>query len=317
MNKSIKARRARLIGVDLPEPRSALRSHPIVCRVVRRGAARGVSQGRSNPHPPHGVPRSLSWQSTSRDAPLYIYIYIYTHVSLYIYIYMYMYVCIYIYIYTYVYIYIYMYVYIYIYMNTTSRVRPTPLPCPGGAGANKRRGAAGAEPAGHMVMVARPILILLLLLLLLLLIIIMIIITILILTTIIIMSNDRGFRDVVFEDVGFENSSWLTLNNCRCGDFTPKADMGEGLRTSILKPHILKHHIHEHLKWDVGLRALDTSLDIVHYEHVAGENCCLVLFRKKHGFKICPHPLRGILHWYLQHSTLVQHIISKLHAFWR
>ena len=34
--------------------------------------------------------------------------------------------------------------------------------------------------------------------------------------------------DVVFEDVEFENMSFLTLNNRRRGDFTSKADMGEG-----------------------------------------------------------------------------------------
>ena len=34
-------------------------------------------------------------------------------------------------------------------------------------------------------------------------------------------------RDVV-EDVGFEHNMLLVLNNWRCGDFTPKADMGEG-----------------------------------------------------------------------------------------
>ena len=33
--------------------------------------------------------------------------------------------------------------------------------------------------------------------------------------------------DVAFEDAGFENDSLLTLKNWRCGDFTPKADMGE------------------------------------------------------------------------------------------
>ena len=38
----------------------------------------------------------------------------------------------------------------------------------------------------------------------------------------------REFRDVVFEDVGFEHNSWLTLTHTRCGDFTPKADMGKG-----------------------------------------------------------------------------------------
>ena len=56
----------------------------------------------------------------------------------------------------------------------------------------------------------------------------------------------REFRDVVFQDMGFENNSLSTLKNWRCGDFTPKADMGEGFKTSMLKPHILKHHIPEH-----------------------------------------------------------------------
>ena len=55
----------------------------------------------------------------------------------------------------------------------------------------------------------------------------------------------REFRDVVVEDVGFEIDSLSTLKNWRCGDFTPEAAMGEGLKTSILKPHILKHHIPE------------------------------------------------------------------------
>ena len=38
----------------------------------------------------------------------------------------------------------------------------------------------------------------------------------------------RESRDVVFEDVGFERNSRLTLNNRRFGDFAPKADIGEG-----------------------------------------------------------------------------------------
>ena len=42
------------------------------------------------------------------------------------------------------------------------------------------------------------------------------------------MTSFREFRDAVFEDVGFENHSLSTLNNGRCGAFTPKADMGEG-----------------------------------------------------------------------------------------
>ena len=52
--------------------------------------------------------------------------------------------------------------------------------------------------------------------------------------------------DMVFDDVGFENDSSLTLDNWRCGDFTPNADMGEGVKTISFKPHILKHHIPEH-----------------------------------------------------------------------
>ena len=56
----------------------------------------------------------------------------------------------------------------------------------------------------------------------------------------------REFRDVVFEDVGFDEHCFLALENRRCGDFTPKADMGEGLTTMMFKPHILKHHIPEH-----------------------------------------------------------------------
>ena len=39
------------------------------------------------------------------------------------------------------------------------------------------------------------------------------------------------FRDVAFEDVGSENDSLLTLDDRRCGDFTPEADVGEGFRT--------------------------------------------------------------------------------------
>ena len=47
---------------------------------------------------------------------------------------------------------------------------------------------------------------------------------------------------MVFEDVGCEHNRIII-------DFTPKADnydMGEGLTTSMLKPHILKYHIPEH-----------------------------------------------------------------------
>ena len=51
----------------------------------------------------------------------------------------------------------------------------------------------------------------------------------------------REFGDVVFEDVGFENDSWLTINNWRCGDFTPKAFVGEGFENSSLQPHIPEH----------------------------------------------------------------------------
>ena len=35
------------------------------------------------------------------------------------------------------------------------------------------------------------------------------------------------FGDVVFEDVGFENYSLLTLSNWTYGDFAPKADVGD------------------------------------------------------------------------------------------
>ena len=38
---------------------------------------------------------------------------------------------------------------------------------------------------------------------------------------------------------GLIANSLLTLKNSRCGDFTPKVDMGEGLSTSILKTHIV------------------------------------------------------------------------------
>ena len=54
------------------------------------------------------------------------------------------------------------------------------------------------------------------------------------------------FRDVTFGDAGFETDIMLTLTNWRCGDFTSKADTGEGFLTSSLKPHILKNGIPEH-----------------------------------------------------------------------
>ena len=41
----------------------------------------------------------------------------------------------------------------------------------------------------------------------------------------------REFRDVVFEDVGFEHNSLLTLKKLKLWDYTPKAamiHMGEG-----------------------------------------------------------------------------------------
>ena len=37
---------------------------------------------------------------------------------------------------------------------------------------------------------------------------------------------------------------------CVCVDFTPKANLREGLNTMIFKPHILKHHIPELLNLD-------------------------------------------------------------------
>ena len=40
----------------------------------------------------------------------------------------------------------------------------------------------------------------------------------------------REFRDVVFEDEGFDNNSLLTLKNRRCADFAPNADMVEEFR---------------------------------------------------------------------------------------
>ena len=90
----------------------------------------------------------------------------------------------------------------------------------------------------------------------------------------------REFGDVVFEDAGFETNSLLALKNWRRGDFTPKADVGEGLKTICFKPHILKHQIPEHpnsddliireiriiirkttdwLQWDLGCRLLVCS----------------------------------------------------------
>ena len=55
----------------------------------------------------------------------------------------------------------------------------------------------------------------------------------------------REFRDVVFEDVGFGNNRLLTLNNWRCGTSHLKLIWVKGFEHSILKPHILKHHIPE------------------------------------------------------------------------
>ena len=56
----------------------------------------------------------------------------------------------------------------------------------------------------------------------------------------------REFRDVVFEDGGMNIIvDWPSATE-GVGDFTPKADMGEGFGNSSLKPHILKHYIPEH-----------------------------------------------------------------------
>ena len=57
---------------------------------------------------------------------------------------------------------------------------------------------------------------------------------------------------MALEDVGFENDSLLTLNNSRCGDFTPKADVGEVFEIITFKPSILKHHIPEHPRLGQG-----------------------------------------------------------------
>ena len=54
------------------------------------------------------------------------------------------------------------------------------------------------------------------------------------------------FRDVAFQDVGFENNSLKPLTDiisCRCEVPTPS--VVEGQSTIMFKPHILKHHIPE------------------------------------------------------------------------
>ena len=92
------------------------------------------------------------------------------------------------------------------------------------------------------------------------------------------MSGVREFRDAVFEDVGFEHDSLLTLKHRRCGDITPETDMGRGplkrksayeyiyiymyvllyiyiyvyvyvlrgFENGSLEPHVPKRHIPEH-----------------------------------------------------------------------
>ena len=55
----------------------------------------------------------------------------------------------------------------------------------------------------------------------------------------------REFRDAVFEDVGFHDNSVLTLKTEGVGTAHLKL-IWWGFEHSILKPHILKHHIPEH-----------------------------------------------------------------------
>ena len=56
----------------------------------------------------------------------------------------------------------------------------------------------------------------------------------------------REFRDVVFEDVGFEHNSWLTLNTEGAGTLHLKLIWVRGFKHIMFKPQILKHHIPEH-----------------------------------------------------------------------
>ena len=54
------------------------------------------------------------------------------------------------------------------------------------------------------------------------------------------------FRDVVFEDVGFEHDSWLTLKTEGVGTSHLKMMRVRGFESSISNPYILKYHIPEH-----------------------------------------------------------------------
>ena len=56
----------------------------------------------------------------------------------------------------------------------------------------------------------------------------------------------REFRDVVFEDVGFDSNSLLTLKTEGVGTSHLKLIWVRGFESSSSKPHILKHHIPEH-----------------------------------------------------------------------
>ena len=85
--------------------------------------------------------------------------------------------------------------------------------------------------------------------------------------------------------VGFENNSWLTLNNQSCGDFTPKADMGEGFETIIVKTHILKHHIPEHPSFAVSATRAPThrlkNSAFRFQGRTKVETCCLLVVMYK------------------------------------
>ena len=53
------------------------------------------------------------------------------------------------------------------------------------------------------------------------------------------------FRDVVFQDVGFENNSFKPLTHISFRCEVPTPSVFEGRWTIMIKPHILKHHIPE------------------------------------------------------------------------
>ena len=53
------------------------------------------------------------------------------------------------------------------------------------------------------------------------------------------------FRDVVFQDVGFENDSFKPLTHISFRCEVPTSSVFEGQSTIMIKPHILKHRIPE------------------------------------------------------------------------